>query len=244
MFLVARKSAALAVILPLLCSATLSSSQHVEAVPASGALGATGFTAEVFGNVVMRGTPRCKSVVPNGFVVKNLLDICTGDSGYKPSHDTQPLDPLLTSIRLTGTLTPTTSDAQWHNFTVTTTESAWLRVWVDDHRIVDQWSGPHTTNPVTPGLLPNITLSAQREVFVRVDMRPWDNSTSFRIDWKRDGHDVMPVPNTALSPIVSNEQQQRRALQAKLFSKRRKTVRCAFDAHRFRGEHSCTSLQV
>lgn len=89
-----------------------------------------GLKAEVYGNSVMRGTPKCVTTLPNGFS-KSMDSLC---DGVAAEHVGIP------SIRLTGTLTPPAAAATWYNFSAVVGEKAWVRLWIDDHRIVDQWS--------------------------------------------------------------------------------------------------------
>jgi hypothetical protein len=68
--------------------------------------------------------------------------------------------------------------------------------------------------PITPGLLPNVTLGSERPVFVRVDLRPVDYTVEFTLSWTTDpAAAATPVPSDALSPSVSAPQAQRRKLQ-------------------------------
>ena len=173
---------------------------------------ASGLTAEVYANSVMRGTAVCTHVVPNGWKVESAHELCPAWNGvFMPDQ---------VSIRLTGTLTAQ-SPAQWHRFTATVGPTAMVRLWVDDHRIVDAWgprTGPDTDSPSTPALLPNVTIGAERPVFVRVDLRPANLSTpvSFSLDWTVDPAaeaPTTPIPQSALSPNVSATQLQRRLLQ-------------------------------
>lgn len=99
------------------------------AAAASGA--ATGLTAEIYANSVMRGAPVCTRVVPNGASFASPEELCPGWNGiFMPGQ---------LSIRLTGTLTAEGA-AKWHRFTTTVGPTALVRLWVDDHRIVDAWA--------------------------------------------------------------------------------------------------------
>ena len=93
-----------------------------------------GLTAQVYANSVMRGTPACTFTVQNGFKA-SAQSLCG------PKHAAG-LVPGQYSIRLTGMLTAAgaaSSAAQWHKFTSTVGPSAMVRLWVDDHRLVDAW---------------------------------------------------------------------------------------------------------
>jgi hypothetical protein len=100
------------------------------ALPSSSAAdgaAASGLTAEIYANSVMRGTPACTMTVPNGWKAKTST-LCAGTT----------LVPGEFSIRLTGTLAAPGSP-RWHNFTATVGTTAMVRLWVDDHRLVDAW---------------------------------------------------------------------------------------------------------
>jgi hypothetical protein len=91
---------------------------------------ATGLTAEIYANSVMRGAPVCSRVVSNNFAL-SPQELCPAWNGvFLPGQ---------LSIRLTGTLTAEGA-AKWTRFTTTVGPTAMVRLWVDDHRIVDAWS--------------------------------------------------------------------------------------------------------
>ena len=130
-----------------------------EAGLAQHADGGGGLTAEVYANSVMRGTPVCKAVLANGFR-KDTASLCGAAGAGK-------LKPGEYSIRLTGTLSAP-GPRQWHRFSATVGQTALVRLWVDDHRLVDAWSPRtpgDTDTPATPGLLPNVTMDSGRAVF-------------------------------------------------------------------------------
>ena len=108
-------------------AAALPSATTAPEPDANGASG--GLTAEVFANSVMRGTPICKRTVPNGFSLQPEA-LCPSWNGI--------FTPGEYSIRLTGTLSASGA-ARWHRFTTTVGPSAMVRLWVDDHRLVDAW---------------------------------------------------------------------------------------------------------
>lgn len=161
---------------------------------------------EVFGNSVMRGTPRCVTTLPNNFN-RTLASLCPADK--RPSLVLGEV-----SLRVTATLTVLPKSTEWRAFSASVGTEAWVRVWVDDHRLVDHWSGPHPDPPVTPGLLPNVSLAASRPVFVRVDMRPWAAWAALSLKWRDDASKpLVAIPATALAATVSAAQTERRALQ-------------------------------
>lgn len=82
--------------------------------------GSTGFTVEIYGNSVMRGTPVCTSVQPNGFNL-SLGMVCPDAAVLGPSG--------VLSARVTGTLTPDTEG--WHRFAGQVDKLTWVRLWVD-----------------------------------------------------------------------------------------------------------------
>eukprot|EP00937_MAST-01D_sp_MAST-1D-sp2_P000301 g301.t1 len=176
------------------------------AVPAARLL----ILVELYANSVMRGTPRCNLTVANDGVARPLRKLC-------PALGTTPSSSL--SARITGTLTAPAAgnDRNWYRFGICATNTTWTRLWIDDHRLVDAW-GPHgaadLAAPVTPALLPNVTLSATRPVSVRVDMRPMGETLRFELRWT-DGGAAAParIADTALSPRVSAAQRARRKLQ-------------------------------
>ena len=164
---------------------------------------------QVYANSVMRGTPVCKKVVPNGFR-KTAAALCGAANSDR-------LSPGEYSIRLTGTLSAS-SPQQWHNFSITVGPTALARLWVDDHRLVDAWSPRpigDTNTPTTPGLLPNVTMGSQRPVFVRVDLRPMDDSpVQFALSWAAGSAAAhVLIPSEQFSPEVSSQQSARRDLQ-------------------------------
>ena len=102
------------------------------------------------------------------------------------------------------------------------------------------FAGSHKGDPapVTHALLPNCTLSADRPVSIRVDMRPWDDNVAFQLLWSSNpsnakwlamattGHSTrqqlqsvpppnkqIPVPDSVLLPHVSDIEHERRTLQ-------------------------------
>ena len=84
-----------------------------------------------------RGTPRCNITLANGF------------NAPLPSLCPALLDPPVpgsdaVSLRVTGSLTP--SGQGWRGFGVLTSPGAWLRLWVDDHRLIDEWSPMHNSS--------------------------------------------------------------------------------------------------
>jgi hypothetical protein len=164
---------------------------------------------QIYANSVMRGTPVCRTVVPNGFR-KAATALCGAANGGR-------LSPGEYSIRLTGTLSAS-SPQQWHNFSATVGPTALVRLWVDDHRLVDAWSprpSGDTDTPTTPGLLPNITMGSERPVFVRADLRPMDDSpVQFALSWATGSATTHTlIPSEHFSPQVSSQQSARRALQ-------------------------------
>ena len=190
-------------------------------VAAAGCVGAaadpaaSGLAAEVYANSVMRGVPTCTKTVGNGFSL-DVASLCG------PAHAAVSLVAGQYSIRLTGTLTTSAAAAKWYAFTSKVGPTSMVRLWIDDHRLVDAWDPnrhghqPPTDTPTTPGLMPNVTISSTRPVFVRVDLRPM-NSTSpieFTLNWSDEpGGALTPVPDSALSPAVSPVQQKRRHQQ-------------------------------
>eukprot|EP01043_Picozoa_sp_COSAG02_P019199 COSAG02_NODE_918_length_15945_cov_5.640752_2_plen_571_part_00 len=168
-----------------------------------------GLTAEMYANSVMRGTPVCKKVLPNGFRT-DMATLCGTPSAARLTAGEY-------SIRLTGMLTAD-GPRRWHNFTATVGPTALVRLWVDDHRLVDAWSRPSgdTNTPTTPGLLPNVTIGGERSVFVRVDLRPMDDApVQLALSWRDMDSASTPtlIPSTHFSPDVSSQQLARRALQ-------------------------------
>lgn len=103
---------------------------------------AGGLTAEVFANSVMRGTPVCTTSVANGFSA-SASSLC----GHAHSAA---LLPGQYSIRLTGTLTAASASPQWYKITSTVGPTAMVRLWVDDHRLVDAWNPRSPPSPVPP----------------------------------------------------------------------------------------------
>ena len=156
--------------------------------------------AEMFGNSVMRATPRCTITLPNA-VNETLVSLCSGMAGVRPEE---------ASVRLTATLTSKQEQAEqeeWYRFAVSVGPLAWVRLWVDDHRLLDQWSGPHEPTPTTPSLLPNVSLSSSRPVFVRLDLRPWASWLALNLTWRRAGEAApRTVPDESLSPSISSQQ--------------------------------------
>ena len=114
---------------------------------------------EVYGNSVSRGTPRCNTTLPNDGATLQLRTFCPSLLGTPASS---------VSLRITGTLTAAQSGSKWYRFGIRATKSSWTRLWVDDHRLVDAWGDAAATAtadlamPVTPSLLPNVTLSPSR----------------------------------------------------------------------------------
>jgi hypothetical protein len=180
--------------------------------PVDAAAGEHGLTAEVYANTVMRGNHVCKTVLPNGFHTER--------AGLCGPRVAGLLVPGGYSIRLTGTLAAP-GPRQWHNFTVAVGRTALVRLWVDDHRLVDAWS-PRTAGdtdaPTTPGLLPNITMGSERPVSVRVDLRPMDDyplqlALSWTVGLNADHAPPVLIPPQLLMPEVSPPQAARRVLQ-------------------------------
>ena len=102
--------------------------------PTDAGRAASGLTAEVYANSVMRGTPVCTRVVPNGWRVESAEALCPAWNGvFMPNQ---------LSIRLTGTLTAEGA-SKWHRFTATVGPTALVRLWVDDLRLVDAWTPRH-----------------------------------------------------------------------------------------------------
>eukprot|EP00051_Salpingoeca_urceolata_P013522 m.169852 g.169852 ORF g.169852 m.169852 type:complete len:934 (+) comp17815_c0_seq5:96-2897(+) len=174
-----------------------------------------GLTVQLFDNSVMRGTPHCTKVLHNGFHL-NTDSFCGGAlSGRDASLGTM-------SLRITGTLTvpegagtaSAVLSGEWYAFAITVGTQHWVRLWVDDHRLVDQWSGPHDPTPVTHALLPNVTLSASRPVFLRADMRLFSSDVNVTVLWRNDPHaPPSPVPPSTLRPVIPDTQQLRWTLQ-------------------------------
>ena len=82
---------------------------------------------EVFGNSVMRGTPRCTFAAKNGFRVDHLPSLCRQGGQAGP-----PLPgPGVISLRITGTLTVPCTGPEWFKFGASTEPTDWLRLWVD-----------------------------------------------------------------------------------------------------------------
>ena len=170
----------------------------------------SGLKVEVYANSVMRGTPVCTAVLPNGFR-KDAASLCGAAGAGK-------LTPGEYSIRLTGTLSAP-GPQRWHNITATVGDTALVRLWVDDHRLVDAWSpriAGDTDTPTTPGLLPNITMGSERPVFVRVDLRPMkaDSPVQLALSWAA-APEAAPtlIPSELFKPQVSPQQAARRTLQ-------------------------------
>ena len=110
-----------------------------------------GLTAEVFANSVMRGTPICTTIVQNGFSAapRALCPRAAGSARLVPGQY---------SIRLTGTLTAAAPATRWYRVAATVGPTAMVRLWVDDHRLVDAWdpaaarrSPPSPPPPPPPG---------------------------------------------------------------------------------------------
>ena len=84
-----------------------------------------------------RGIPRCNITLANGFSAA-LPSLCPALLDQPvPSSDS-------VSLRVTGSLTP--SGQGWRRFGVLTSPWAWLRLWVDDHRLIDEWSPMHNSS--------------------------------------------------------------------------------------------------
>eukprot|EP01079_Euglenida_sp_SAG-EU17-18_P008042 gene8041-1437_t len=129
------------------------------------------------------------------------------------------VDPLDASLRITGTLVVPSTTKMWYNFSADVGRDAWVRLWVDDHRLVDLWDGsnPHPSIPTTPGLLPNVTLASPYQAAIKVDLRPQGAYAAFRLFWSSDANRAPRlVPDSALVPSVSAEQMQRRSLQERV----------------------------
>ena len=78
------------------------------------------FTVEVFGNSVMRGTPRCTVTLANGFNM-SLDSLCPAVAPLGAAG--------VASARVTGTLA---ADADgWHRFAAQVDQLTWIRLWVD-----------------------------------------------------------------------------------------------------------------
>lgn len=161
------------------------------------AVATVGLNVQFYANPVMRGSPVCTHTLANGFNV-SLASICPGST----------LDPTLTSMRVTGTLAPPTG-VDWKRFAMLTGASSWVRLWVDDHRIVDHWAdnSPIGNNSAvflsTPALLPNATLDWARVVAIRVDLMPRAAHASCSIRWASHwgpSSDSVEVPNNSLTP--------------------------------------------
>ena len=173
---------------------------------------------EVFANSVMRGTPRCTVALGNGFSF-SLSKMCASSSASASGKGVglPPLSPGEASLRITGTLTAPSAATAWYNFTADVGTMAWVRLWVDDHRLVDEWglqSDPHPRGMVTHALLPNVSMTSERPVTIRVDLRPMDVEAEFELSWtakRGDPHAI--VPAGALAARVSEQQMERRALQ-------------------------------
>jgi hypothetical protein len=168
-----------------------------------------GLRVEVYGNSVMGGTPRCTTTLPNDFN-RSIASLCPAASLGDDC-----------SLRIEGTLTAAAATSpEWRAFSVSVGRAAWVRLWIDDHRLVDQWSGPHSDPAVTPGLLPNVTLAADRPVFVRVDLRPWAPWAALALSWRADAAQPFALIPTAsaLSDTVSSAQTKRRVLQRRAAS--------------------------
>jgi len=170
-------------------------------------------TVEVFANSVMRGAPKCTLTLQNGFNI-SMASACSKSArltGTPAQGDV--------SLRVTGTLAASGAAMAWREFGLTVGDSTWVRLWVDDHRLVDEWSSGGRTagGPVvTPGLLPNVSMSSARPVSIRVDLRPWAATAALNLAWRTSKQQPMaPVPPSALSPAVSAAQAARRKLQVK-----------------------------
>ena len=154
----------------------------------------------------MRGQPICTGNVQNGFN-HTVKEIC----GHNSSHGN--ISTEIFSARLTGTLVVPNAASMWFNFSAVVGTKSWLRLWVDDHRIVDSWPPTALSSadraggkfaPVTPSLLPNCTLEHKRPVSIRVDMRPNDTYILFLLQWTSNpGHPYVAVPSSqALSMLI------------------------------------------
>ena len=87
---------------------------------------ADGLTVELFANSVMRGKPISTQTLPNGFNL-SLARILANSS--------PPVDDGEVSVRITGTLTADSVNmTQWYAFGAQVEPTAWLRLWIDDHR--------------------------------------------------------------------------------------------------------------
>jgi hypothetical protein len=150
----------------------------------------------------MMGTPHTVQVLPNGFNI-SLADVLA-----KYSLGVEGL-----SVRVTGMLTATSS--QWHRFGVLVDPRTLIRLWIDDHRLIDEWAynpnaGP---SPVTHSLLPNVSMTS-RPVSIRVDMRPNSTFAALQLRWAVDPSETdQLIPASQLSPEVSSQQKKRRFLQ-------------------------------
>ncbi len=149
----------------------------------------------------------CSETVDNGFSF-NVTALCDGSLALAP--------PGMVSARVTGTLTA--SAAGWFAFTATVAATNWVRLWIDDLRLVDAWgAGQPEDTPVTPALLPNVTLSPDRPVAVRVYLRPWSPVLTLTLAWRAtEQSPYTPIPSSALSAATLPSQQQRLSLQTSL----------------------------
>eukprot|EP01052_Picozoa_sp_SAG31_P022937 SAG31_NODE_1852_length_7072_cov_12.649792_5_plen_313_part_00 len=123
--------------LPLLAAAAAVGAASPNRAPATrphagskAVVSAGGLTAEVYANSVMRGEPVCTTVLPNGFS-RTAGTLCAGNPAA--------LVPGSYSVRLSGTLTAPEPQPKWYAFSATVGPSAMVRLWVDDHRLVDAW---------------------------------------------------------------------------------------------------------
>ena len=164
----------------------------------------TGLTVEFFGNSVMRGAPAAVRTLSNGFNI-SLEHIF--------ANSTSSFDAEQTSVRVSGTLTADTFNT-WYRFGVNVgSDNCWVRLWIDDHRLVDQWSNGGTSTPLTNSLLPNVSMTS-RPVSLRVDLRPNSTNAFLQLLWSSDSNPKQRlIPESQFSPVVSEQQQKRRNLQ-------------------------------
>ena len=154
---------------------------------------------------VVRGTAVCEVAVANGFA-GTPVELC-GAAALTGNW----------TATVTGSLRVGNWPAQWVAFSVGVAAGSGVRLWVDDVRLVDAWPAQPSTEPTTPALLPNVTLSAAREVAVRAELRPNGPTIALQLRWRADaGQAWAPVPLAALSPSTPPAEVQRRALQDKI----------------------------
>jgi hypothetical protein len=129
------------------------------------AVSATGLTAEVYTNSVMRGAPLCTKTVANGFS-SDAKSLCSAASAA-------PLVAGQYSIRLTGTLTAAAAAAKWYAFTATVstamvrlaTTGSWTPVDPERHDTPGGGTGAAPPAPIGYTRWPSTNTAAEKNEF-------------------------------------------------------------------------------